>query len=290
MNTQGLGRGGDTVCMLGQVRALIVGASGYLGNELRRQAAGAGHDVIGTQFSARHQGLRQLDIRDASAVAEAITQVRPDSVVNASYSKASWAATAVGPGHLAACCAREGIRLVHVSSDAVFSGDLASYDESCDPSPVSEYGAAKAAAEVVVAARDPRAAIVRTSWITGDDGQSGSERLIADLARGGSGVLFTDDVKTPVHVADLAAAVLELCASDLAGVVHVAGTDAVSRHELGCLIADRDGLDPAVLPAGTRSSAGMKPSVVRLDVTRAAGLLATRLRGAHEFTAVTPPG
>jgi dTDP-4-dehydrorhamnose reductase len=209
--------------------------------------------------------------------------------VNAAYSKGSWAATAVGPGHLAACCAQAGIRLVHVSSDAVFSGDLESYDESCDPSPVSEYGAAKAAAEVVVAARDPKAAIVRTSWITGDDGRSGSERLTAGLARGGAGALFTDDVKTPVHVADLAAAVLELCASGLAGVLHVAGADAVSRYELGCLIAARDGLVPAALPSGTRASAGMKPSVVRLDVSRAAGLLATRLRGAREFTAVRPP-
>lgn len=275
--------------MLGRVRVLIIGASGYLGSELLRQAAAAGHDATGTQFSARHQELRQLDIRDAGAVADAIAEARPDAAVNAAYDKGSWAATAVGPGHLAACCARAGVRLVHVSSDAVFSGDLDLYDESCDPSPVSEYGAAKAAAEVVVAARCPEAVIVRTSWITGD-GRSGTERLAASLARGGSGVLFTDDVKTPVHVADLAAALLELCASDVAGVVHVAGADAVSRYELGRMIAARDGLDPAALPAGSRASAGMKPSVVRLDVTRAAGLLATRLRGAREFTAVTPPG
>jgi RmlD substrate binding domain len=97
--------------------------------------------------------------------------------------------------------------------------------------------------------------------------------------------LFTDDVKTPVHVADLAAASLELCTSNVTGVVHVAGTDAVSRYELGCLIAARDGLDPAALPTGSSAAAGMKPSVVRLDVTRATGFLSTRLRGAREFTA-----
>lgn len=275
--------------MLGQVRVLITGASGYLGGELRRQAAAAGHEVTGTAFSARDRGLRPLDIRDPGAVAEVLAQARPDAVVNAAYDKGSWAATAVGPGHLAACCTRAGVRLVHVSSDAVFSGDLESYDESCDPSPVSEYGAAKAAAEVVAAARCPEAAIVRTSWITGY-GRSGTERLVAGLAGGGSGALYTDDVKTPVHVADLAAALLELCASDVAGVLHVAGADAVSRYELGCLIAARDGLDPAALPAGSRADTGLKPSVVRLDVSRAARLLGTRLRGAREFTAVTPPG
>lgn len=289
MNTVQSGAQHRGVCMLVQMRVLIIGASGYLGSELQRQAATAGHEVTGTAFSARDRGLRPLDIRDPGAVAEAVAQVRPDAVVNAAYDKGSWAATAVGPGHLAACCVRLGVRLVHVSSDAVFSGDLDLYDESCDPSPVSEYGAAKAAAEVVVAARCPEAAIVRTSWITGD-GRSGTERLVASLANGGSGALFTDDVKTPVHVADLAAALLELCASDVAGVVHAAGTDAVSRYELGRLIAARDGLDPNALPPGSRLDAGMKPSVVRLDVSWAGELLSTRLRGAREFTSVTPPG
>jgi hypothetical protein len=52
---------------------------------------------------------------------------------------------------------------------------------------VSAYGAAKAAAEVVVTARDPRAVIVRTSWIVGD-GRSGFEQFVAAkmLARAGS--------------------------------------------------------------------------------------------------------
>jgi dTDP-4-dehydrorhamnose reductase len=272
------------------MRVLIIGASGYLGSEIGRQAAGAGHEVAGTFFSAPRAGLRHLDVRDSEAVARLITDVAPDAVVNAAYSKQDWAATAAGPGHVAACCARAGARLVHISSDAVFAGDLDRYDESCDPSPASAYGAAKAAAEVVVAASDPRAVIVRTSWITGD-GRSGFERLVARLAHGERGALYADDVKTPVHVADLAAAALELCASGIAGVLHVAGTDAVSRLDLGRMIAARDGLDPDALPAATRSGTGMKPSVVRLDVTRAVELLATPLRGAREFTATAPaPG
>ena len=62
--------------MPGRVRVLIIGASGYLGSEPRRQAAGAGHDAAGTQFSARCRGLRHLDIRDVAAVADAIAETR----------------------------------------------------------------------------------------------------------------------------------------------------------------------------------------------------------------------
>ena len=58
-------------------------------------------------------------------------------------------------------------------------------------------------------------------------------------------------------------------ASPYAGVHHVAGTDAVSRYELGKLIAERDGLDPAALPTGLRATIGPpSPLDVRLDSTR----------------------
>jgi len=96
-------------------------------------------------------------------------------------------------------------------------------------------------------------------------------------------------VRCPVHVTDLAAALLELAASPQAGVCHVAGADAVSRHELGILIAARDGLDPAALPAGLRAASGLAGAIdVRLDSTVTQAQLTTRLRGAREFLAPAP--
>lgn len=60
-------------------------------------------------------------------------------------------------------------------------------------------------------------------------------------------------MRCPVHVLDLAAALLELASSGAAGIHHLAGTDALSRHELGTLIATRDGLDASRLPTGLRA-------------------------------------
>jgi dTDP-4-dehydrorhamnose reductase len=97
-------------------------------------------------------------------------------------------------------------------------------------------------------------------------------------------LLFTDDVRCPVHVADLAAALLELASSDHAGIHHLAGTDAVSRHELGMLIARRDGLDAAALPSGRRADANLPgPMDVRLECSITQQRLRTKLRGAREF-------
>ena len=79
---------------------------------------------------------------------------------------------------------------------------------------------------------------------------------------------------------------LELADSTYAGLLNVAGPDAVSRAELGLLVAERYGLDPAGLKTTTSAAAGLvRPTDVRLDSTRAAGLLRTRLRGVRELLA-----
>jgi dTDP-4-dehydrorhamnose reductase len=92
-----------------------------------------------------------------------------------------------------------------------------------------------------------------------------------------------------VHVTDLASALLELAAAPHAGICHVAGPDAVSRYELGLLIAARDGLDKTALHAGPRAAAGFPgPADVRLDCTRTQERLTTRFRGAREFLAPAP--
>jgi dTDP-4-dehydrorhamnose reductase len=98
------------------------------------------------------------------------------------------------------------------------------------------------------------------------------------------GVLCTDDIRCPVHVEDLAAALWELVLSDAAGVFHVAGPDALSRYDLGVLIAGHEGLDAARLPTGRRADTMLPgPLDVRLDCRITQQRLRTRIRGAHEF-------
>jgi dTDP-4-dehydrorhamnose reductase len=271
---------------------LVVGGSGLLGREVTRQACRAGARVGATfhRQAAAITGVdwRPLDIRHRDDVTALVAQARPATIINAAFQQADWATTADGAMHVAAAAAAVGARLVHVSSDVVFSGLASPYEETCRPDPTTPYGAAKAAAETAVKGFDPAAVIVRTSLIIGG-GDSLHEAYVHALATGAAtGVLFTDDVRCPIHVTDLAAALLELAGSRYAGIHHVAGPDAVTRHQLGVLIARRDGLDETTLRTGLRARIGPPaPLDLRLDCTMTQSRLTTRLRGAHEVLAPT---
>ncbi len=266
---------------------LVVGGSGFLGGEVCRQAVAAGRRVVCTWHSAPvgvpGVAVRRLDVTDRAAVRALLTRVRPDAVVATPYRYDDWAVTADGAANVAYAAAEVGARLVHLSSDALHAGRPAPYPDDEAPTPVYPYGAAKAAAETAVRAIDPGAVLVRTSLIVGE----GSKQIaLCREALAGRATLFSDELRCPIDVTDLAAAVLELASSDYAGPLNVAGPDPVSRAELGLLVARQLGVDPAGLKTTTAVAAGVcRPAEVRLDSSRAVGLLRTRLRGVTELLA-----
>lgn len=255
----------------------VVGATGYLGGEVARQSMVAGDHVHAT-------GSADVDITDRAAVLAYAEATKPSVVVNCAYRTDVWQVTADGAANVAVAATRVGARLVHLSSDALHGGRSAPYRDADKPTPVHAYGYMKAAAETAVAAIDPSAVIIRTSLIIGDE-HSKQIQLALDLARGDrEGALFTDEYRCPVDVHDLAAAIRELAAGDYAGLLNVAGPQAMNRAELGRLIARRHGLDPYAIPTSTiaDSNLGPRPAHVLLDSSRAAALLRTRIRPAAE--------
>jgi dTDP-4-dehydrorhamnose reductase len=136
---------------------------------------------------------------------------------------------------------------------------------------VTRYGRDKAEAEARVLAAHPEALVVRTSLIYGGPGEPASKH---ELAARDPGVTFhEDEIRCPVQVADLAAALLELAAGDVAGPLHVAGPDAVSRAEFAELVTGGP-VDRAPAPPD-------RPLDCSLDSSRARSVLAVELRGAR---------
>lgn len=277
-------------------RLLITGASGTLGRNVARIAQQQGWEVSGTYYTAPPPlpgQWRWLDMGDRDAVMAVIRQSQPTAIVHTAFLQrgpAMWATNADGSAFVALAAQASGVRLIHVSSDAIFDGTSSPYTEAARPNPLTPYGAAKAAAETAVSAIAPQAAIVHTSLIISREPLDPQTRLIFDLV---SGVrprqLFTDQFRCPVGVDDLAGAIIELAANDFAGVINVAGSDALSRHELGCLIARAYQLDATRLsPATVAANPAAIVADVRLDSTLARSLLTTRLRGMYEWFGVEP--
>jgi dTDP-4-dehydrorhamnose reductase len=239
------------------VRLHVTGATGYLGSELVRLRPDA--------------STERVEVRDAAAVRALVERVRPDVVIHTAYRQEEDAVNTAGSLHVASAAAAVGARLVHLSTDVVFDGRKGSAYVEEDPlSPVTAYGRAKAEAERLVADAHPAALIVRTSLLYG-----GPEPSRHELAARDPGLtFFSDEIRSPVHVADLAAALLELAALEVSGPLHVAGADAVSRAELAELIARR--------PVRSAPAPPDRPRDCSLDSSRARALLRTRLRGVRE--------
>jgi dTDP-4-dehydrorhamnose reductase len=254
------------------MKLLVTGAAGFLGSELCRLAVERGDEVLATQFARRPPYGRplELDVRDGEAVDRALMRHGPEVVVHAAYVQngdAMHDTIVRGSYNVAAAAARCGARLIHLSTDLVFDGEAgAPYREDDEPRPVMAYGGAKLEAEQHVQRAHPEATLVRTSLLYGRaDGPQ------EQLARRGDVTFYADEIRCPTRVDDLAAALLELAAVDVSGALHVAAPEAVSRLQLARALGARD-------PKGAPAPAGRARNVA-LDSSRAAHLLATRLRG-----------
>ncbi|HZG36153.1 MAG TPA: sugar nucleotide-binding protein [Gaiellaceae bacterium] len=245
------------------MRLHVTGATGYLGSELVRLRPDA--------------SAERVELRDTRAVRELLGRVRPDVVIHTAYRQDgpdAWEVTVDGAEHVARVAAALGARLVHLSTDVVFDGRKGTpYVEEDAACPVSDYGLAKAEAEVRVAAAHPEALLVRTSLIYGGPGAarpSKHELLAVDP----DATFFTDEIRSPVQVGDLAAALLELAALEVAGPLHVAGPDALSRADFAALVARR--------PVRTAAAPPGRPLDCALDSSRAQEMIRTRLRGVRD--------
>ncbi len=287
------------------MKILVTGAAGFLGRHVCQRAIALGHTVVGTYRSAPASVAFvewvPADVTDATEVDALIEATRPDAIVHTASKLAgslaplaaetNWTTNAVAPVHIARASARHDIRLVHISSDAVHRGRDEPYGDAVAPDPVYSYGSAKAAAELGVATVAPQAVIVRVPPIMSDgsdrDRLAHRERFMLDLARSpADGKLFTDEIRCPIAVDDLADACLELAGNDTAGLLNVAGADIMSWYDMGRLLVAKHGGDPDALPAATHESAAVtRPGRVVLDSARARAVLSTRLRGLREVYA-----
>ena len=250
-------------------RLLVTGGTGYLGRAVADRAAAAGWDVVAV-------GSGDADIRHRHAIVDLFREAAPSAVVHTAYRRDGPAAREVivhGTANVAEAAHAAGARLVHVSTDVVFDGRAGRpYRETDPPTPITDYGRAKATSEHLARTLAPSSLVVRTSLLYGGPGRLPSTHEQA--AHDPAATFYVDEVRCPIQVDDLAAALVELAQSDVTGTLHVAGPEALTRQQFAELITGR-AVRGGPAPAG-------RPLDCRLDSSRATGLLATVLRGVSD--------
>lgn len=231
---------------------LVTGANGQVGTDL--QLVLAGRDVTAIDVA-------ELDLTDADAVAGFVTDwaaERPGAryVLNtAAYTAVdkaesdeatAHAVNADAAGHLARACTAHGARLVHISTDYVFSGATdTAYAEDATPEPRTAYGRTKLAGEREVLAAAEDAYVVRTAGVYGAGGPN-FVRSMARLERERETLTIVDDQhNTPTWARHLAEALVELARSGAdPGVYHYSGAGQTTWCGLARAVFTELGADP----------------------------------------------
>lgn len=238
-------------------RILITGASGLLGLNLALDAAAA-HEAFavdrGTLASAPFQ-LIKADLLDPAAVRRVLDRSKPEAVIHCAALANLDACEADPdlarqmnaelPARLADACARRNIRLVHISTDAVFDGQKDGiYTEHDMPNPIGVYSQTKLEGERGVLQMNPLAIVARVNFygwsLSGK--RSLAEFFVNNLSAGKTVNGFTDVIFCPMLVNHLGGVLLEMIAKGLHGLYHVVGPQAMSKYQFGVEIARKFGL------------------------------------------------
>jgi dTDP-4-dehydrorhamnose reductase len=231
-------------------RWLVTGAAGQLGTDVVELLHAYRADVVGCDRNT-------LDIADPQAIDRVLSEAAPTIVINcAAYTAVDAAeaneavATIINgdaPGYLAQWCAANRARLIHVSTDYVFSGDATEpYDVDHPRDPRSAYGRSKAAGEEAVLAAGGDAHIVRTAWVYGVAGPN-FVKTIARLAKERETLeVVEDQLGSPTWSLHLARGLTALGVADVdPGIWHCTGAGVATWHSFARAIFAELGLDPA---------------------------------------------
>ena len=212
-----------------------------LGAELSLLLERAGVSYIGTGHEVDIQDPRELAAFARGKTLKWIVNCAAYTAVDTAEDEEALAfrRNAAGPENLARQAVSSGARLLHVSTDYVFSGDgTRPYQESDPIDPRCAYGRTKAAGEARVMAVAPDSVIVRTAWLYGEYGPNFVRTMLRLMAEKESVGVVDDQRGDPTWTRDLAEAikVLVRIPSVPGGVYHFAGEGDITWYDFACEI------------------------------------------------------
>lgn len=244
------------------MRILLTGAGGQLASDLN--SLFAGEDVRACSHA-------QLDIGDARAVAEAVSDFKPDFILNTAAfnlvdaceerAEDAFRTNTIGAYHLARTAQQAGATLVHFSTNYVFDGQKRTpYTEADAARPLSVYGMSKLGGEWAVRQYCEKHFVIRTAALYGAAGNRSKggnfiERMVKNAREGKRLQVVGDQVVNPTFTRDLAAKVVQLLPRHSYGLYHMVNRGACSWFDFTRAALQRLGIKADLHPVSTEQLA-----------------------------------
>lgn len=247
------------------MRYALFGGTGLLGTEILQELKRQGLAVHA--FRRQEVDLEYVDKKRLEAELEGF-----DFVINAAaYTNVDQAETnsdiagrlnANFPRNLALATSSVGNKLIHISTDYVFSGDqLVPYKVAYPTNPVNTYGKSKALGEQLVLSGDPNSTIVRTSWLYGANKNSFPQKIIAKFMTNDVIEVVSDQIGQPTWARDVAEHIVAYSKlKKIQPIVHIASAGQASWADFAVAIADSCEFDSSrIIPVSSSESKSLAP-------------------------------
>ena len=271
------------------MKAFVTGVGGQLGHDVMNELRKRGYEAVGSDILDNLDTdylYKQLDITNADAVDNVITEVNPDVVIHC----AAWTAVDAaeeeenipkvrainvdGTQHIADVCKKLDCKMIYISTDYVFNGQgTEPWEPDCkDFAPQNVYGQSKLDGEFAVANILDKYFIVRIAWVFGLNGKNFIKTMLNVGKKYPEVRVVNDQIGTPTYTYDLARLLVDMAESEKYGYYHATNEGGfISWYDFTVEIFKRAGVTAKVIPVTTEEyglSKAKRPFNSRLDKSK----------------------
>lgn len=256
------------------MRVFITGSSGLLGSTLIRTSPIPHRHVfatyhINTLVPNYPCNYIPADITKRSTIIKAIADAKPDVVIHTAaqaspdycdkHSKEAYKVNVQGTKNIIDACKKLNIKIIYITTNGVYDGKHAPYDEHSKRKPVDVYGKTKLEGEYLTENSGVNYAIIRLNtmfgWNNPFERQNPVTWLLQLIGENKTSIYMVSDMyNTFLYVEESAAAIWKVALGSYEnGYYNVSGRDCVSRYDFSMAIAKEFGLDTSMIHKVNRS-------------------------------------
>ena len=255
-------------------KILVTGATGQLGSELSVLSLNY------LQYEWFFADRNQITLDNLEILKLQLNKIQPDVILNCgAYTAVDKAETetelAFTINHLAIeliakYTSEKNAKLIHISTDYVFDGTSSiALDEEAETNPINVYGASKRAGEIACLNENPKAIIIRTSWVYSKFGNNFVKTMQRLMQEKESINVVNDQIGSPTYATDLAQAMIDILESPewIPGIYNYSNDGEISWYEFALVIKEFGNYDCNVggIPSSCYPTPAKRPMFSLLD-------------------------